>query len=210
MLTEWAYAADSEVMQDEAGTLLPLFPNLRRPPTHLRTGLADPLAFRDAMLALHDCARSEHFVSSEEIEHRAADPVVTVTPGAVFFEAFSLDESAYGRVTLRQPALRAVERLTPGCTNVDFSPRLRAGIERIRSSSPFVLQVEAGALEVNAVREERIDLPDGWAHGFFAIQASLRRPAVQVELHPTDLRNLVAYLRGRKESVSPRSLRFQL
>lgn len=210
MLTEWAYAGDSDIAQDAAGTVLRLSPNLRREPAHLRGGVADPLAFRDALLALHDCARSEHFATAEEIERRAADPVVTVTREAVFFEAFSLDESSYGRVTLRESALRDVRRLAPGCTNVDFSARLRAGIERIRSASPVVLQVEAEALTIDAVRETRIDLPDGWAHGFLAVQASLRRPAERVDLHPADLRNLVAYLRGRKETASPRSLRFRL
>src|SRR5262249_4375397 len=149
-----------------------------------------PLAFRDALLTLHDSARSELFVPAAEIERRAMDPVVTVARHAVFFEAFSRDESSYARLTLRANAFDAVERSMPGSTNVDFSRGLRTGIERLRSGSPTSLMVEDSGIEVRSGgrvdREERIELPDGWVHGFLAVQSSMRVAGVEVASHPAD------------------------
>ncbi len=214
MLAEVAYAGESEVAGKDGRTELRLFPNLLRDPACLRAQLADPLAFRDALLALHDTARSELFVSAAEIERRIMDPVVTVARHSVFLEAFSRDESTYGRVTLRSGAFAAIDQLRPGSTNVDFSAGLRSGIERLRSGSTTSLVVDPGGIEVHrdaqVHREERIDLPDGWVHGFLAVQSSMRAPGASIAFHPADFRNLVTYLRGRKETVSPRSLRFRL
>jgi hypothetical protein len=214
VLTELAYAAESDLQSLPGEALLRLFTNLRRQPVCLDAGLADVLGFRDAMLALHDCARSELHVPAEEVHRRALDPVVTVTRRALFFEVFSLDESSYGRVSVRADGLRDVRTLQAGCTNVDFSPALRRALEQLAGSSATRLRVLEHALELQAgarrVREERIELPDGWVRGFLAVQAALGAPAVSLDLHPGDLRNLVAYLRGRRETVSPRALRFRL
>jgi hypothetical protein len=68
MLAEVAYAAQSEVGVTGGETWLRLFPNLLRDPAYLRARLVDPLAFRDALLTLHDAARSELFVPAAEIE----------------------------------------------------------------------------------------------------------------------------------------------
>jgi hypothetical protein len=214
MLTEVAYIDESTLVHEAGAALLRLMPNLRRPRTHLHARLQDPLAFRDAVLALGACARSELFVPAPEIERRAADPVITVAADAVYFEAFSLDESSYARVTVRKEALRDVLTLQPGTTNVDFTAQLAAGLERVRSNTRTNLVVDPDGLEVRVagrrVREERIDLPDGWVHGFLAVQGAMRQPAVTISPRPVDLRNLLTYLRARKEVVSPRSLRFIL
>ena len=114
----------------------------------------------------------------------------------------------------RSNAFDAVERLLPGSTNVDFSRGLRTGVERLRSGSPTSLAVEDTGIEVRSRgrvdREHRIELPDGWVHGFLAVQSSMRAASAEVAFHPADLRNLLTYLRARKETVSPRSLRFRL
>jgi hypothetical protein len=209
-----AYAFSSEVVLEGGATTLRLSPNLRRDPTYLVARLAHPLEFRDALLALHDVARSELFVSAPEIERRVLDPVVTVTAREVYFEAFSLDESTYGRVTVRAAALADVEHGGPGTTNVQFSRRLVQGLETLRSGSRVGLHVHRQGLTLAAgaerIDEQKIDLPDSWAHGFLSVAAAVSQPAVRVTFHPGDLRNVVTYLKGRKETVSPRSLRFRL
>ena len=214
MLAEIAYARRSQVVPEEGGSAVALATNLRRDDTHLVARLADPLTFRDGLLALHDVARSELYVSAQEIERRALDPVVTVAPGEVYFESFSLDESTYGRVSVREGALASVERAAFGTTNVEFSDQLRRGLEEVRGRSKVFLRVAASGIALatdgKTVAEEKIELADSWVHGFLAVQASIRRPAVAVDLHPGDLRNVITYLRGRKETVSPRSLRFRL
>lgn len=208
------YAAPSALQADADGSALLLSPNLLRERTHLVARVAQPLEFRDAMLALWDVARSELYVTPGEIERRALDPVVTVAGGGVYFEAFSQDESTYGRVSLREPALTDVEQVSAGTTNVEFSQRLVHGLERVRSGSRLSLRVGSQGIALEAegrrVEEQKIELPDSWVHGFLAVAGALARPADTLTLHPGDLRNVLTYLRGRKAAASPRSLRFRL
>jgi hypothetical protein len=206
-----AYDGPSEV----AAGALRLSPCVLRDRTHLVARLADPLATRDALLSLHDVARSELYVSPGEVERRQLDPVITVAPGEVLFESFSLDESTYGRVALRERGLCDVEQQAFGTTNVDFSDRLVHGLEGLRGGTKVGLRVASSGLVVDAgggarVEEAKIELADSWVHGFLAVQAAIRRPAVRLDLHPGDLRDLLTYLRKRKEQGSPRSLRFRL
>src|SRR5262249_34088429 len=101
------------------------------------------------------------------------------------FEAFSRDESTYARLTLRANAFDAVERSMPGSTNVDFSRGLRTGIERLRSGSPTSLIVEDSGIEVRSRgRVDRIELPDGWVHGFLAVHSSMRVAGSRCALRP--------------------------
>jgi hypothetical protein len=190
-----------------------LAPNLRRDRTRLHARIVDPLAFRDALLALHDVVRSELYVSAEDIEKRL-DPLITVTPEGVFFEALSLDESSYGRIALRPGALEGLRDTSYGCTNIDFSPTLVSGLRQIRSGQATHLEVarEGMVLEhgERQDREEKIELPDSWMRGFLEVQAALRLPAQTLSLAPIDLGNVLAYLKGRKEKESPRGLVFEL
>lgn len=190
-----------------------LAPNQRRDPTRLHAGIAEPLCFRDALLALHDVVRSELFVSPEEIPRRL-DPLITVTPEGVFFEAFSLDESSYGRVALRPGALTGLRDTSYGCTNIDFSPGLVSGLRQIRSGRPMSLEVAREGIVVEhdgrQDREVKIELPDSWMRGFLEVQAALGLPSQTLTLAPIDLGNVLAYLRGRKEKESPRGLVFEL
>ena len=208
------YAAPSQLRPEGQGEALELSPNLLRDPTRLVARVTQPLELRDALLALHDVARSELFVSQAEVERRQLDPVVTVTPEEVYFESFSRDESTYGRVTVRPAALDEVEELRFGTTNVEFSRRLVQGLETVRSATRLGLRVSTDGIALEAddrrVAEEKIELPDSWVHGFLAVAATLPRPAVALDLHPGDLRNVITFLRQRKETTSPRSLRFRL
>jgi hypothetical protein len=204
-----SYCGASGLEQD----VLRLAPNLRRDPTRLHARIADPLAFRDALLALHDVVRSELYVSQEDIVRRL-DPLITVTPEGVFFEAFSLDESSYGRVALRPGALEGLRDTSYGCTNVDFSPTLVSGLRQIRSGQETRLEVAREGIVVEHGarhdREEKIDLPDSWMRGFLEVQAALGLPSQTLRLAPIDLGNVLAYLKGRKEKESPRGLVFEL
>lgn len=201
------YDGPSEVRADGA---IHLSPNLRRERVELRAVLRHPLPFRDAMLALRDCIHSRLFVSVDEIIAAQLDPVVTVTPDGVHFEAFSQDESTYGRVAVRPEALEGLTSSSFGCTNVEFSEALARGLRALRSTAPAVLEVGRASLAVGEVREAKIDLPRSWLQGFLEVQAAQRLPGTWLQLHPVDLANVLNYLRKRKEQDSPRSLRFAL
>ena len=209
METVLQYQGESGLEQD----VLRLAPNLRRDPARLHAVIVEPLVFRDAMLALYDVVRSELYVSPEEIERRM-DPLITVTPEGVFFEAFSLDESSYGRVTLSPPALDGLRETSYGCTNIDFSPTLVSGLRQIRSGRPTQLEVAREGLVMRHGarhdREEKIELPDSWMRGFLEVQSALRLESQTLTLAPIDLGNVIAYMKGRKEKESPRGLVFEL
>ncbi|WP_019501180.1 hypothetical protein [Pseudanabaena sp. PCC 6802] len=209
-----SYTSNSQAILDGDRTALYFAPNLYRPPVNLRARIKDVLPFRDAMLALRDCIVSELYVSDREIADRQNDPVITVAPDRVFFEAFSRDESTYARLSLKVAALTEIEALQPGCTNIDFSDNLQRGLQQMRSTRPTYLDVRREEVAVRVsdrtVREARIVLPDTWVQGFLEVQSALRLPAVALTVHPQDLRNLLAYLKQRKTKISPRSLRFRL
>ncbi|MEC7834440.1 MAG: SWIM zinc finger family protein, partial [Pseudomonadota bacterium] len=142
------------------------------------------------------------------------DPVVSVQPDGVIFEAFSLDESMYGRVTLPQEQLELKETPQRGTTNIDFSQKLATEFDRVRSYRPLTLQVGQGAVEIStdlASRvEKKIDLPESWVNGFLEVQSASAFPKTSFNLSPTTVSNLIAVLEQHKDNVSPKSLRFIL
>ena len=142
------------------------------------------------------------------------DPVVSVQPDGVIFEAFSFDESMYGRVTLPQEQLELKETPQRGTTNIDFSQKLATEFDRVRSYRPLTLQVGQGAVEIStdlASRvEKKIDLPESWVNGFLEVQSASAFPKTSFNLSPTTVSNLIAVLEQHKDNVSPKSLRFIL
>lgn len=208
------YARESAIESGDERDVVRLFPNLLRDALVLDARVRDVVAFRDAMLAMRACVVSELHVDLDEIVARRLDPVITVTPDRVFLEAFSLDESSYARITLRSEALDDVRALAPGCTNVEFSDGLVTGLRGLRGSRPVTVAVEPAGFGLasagSAVVERKVELPESWLDGFVNVQAALRLPAVSLDAHPGDLANVLAYLKRRRATTSPRSLRLRL
>ena len=125
-----SYAAPSHI-RDGAFSFAP---NLNRAPVFFAGALRDALTVRDAMLCLSDVVNSnfDTRISAADWE-RILDPVATVARDQLFFEAFSGDESSYGRVAVRPGALCDIDRWESGTTNVDFTPQLAEAIGAIRS-----------------------------------------------------------------------------
>lgn len=143
------------------------------------------------------------------------DPVITVAPDQVFFEAFSLDESSYGRLAVHSELFEDVKELAYGTTNIDFSDALLSEIQRIRSYRPTEFQVDPQGFEVategrEGYKEKKIDVPVSWIRGFLQVQSAMTLPAVTFTVRPIDLYNLCTFLRRHKERHSPRSLRYLL
>jgi hypothetical protein len=61
------------------------------------------------------------------------DPVVTVHPDEIAFEAFSKDESSYARLAVKYDLFEKIDAFACGTTNIDFSARLGQSFERMRS-----------------------------------------------------------------------------
>ena len=143
------------------------------------------------------------------------DPVITVHPDELFFEAFSQDESSYAKLSCSYDAFEKIEEQAYGTTNIDYSHALYDEFQKIRSYKATKLMIDPSGFEVHSehaesFKEEKIDLPDSWVRGFLQISAAMGMQKVSFDLHPMDIYNILLFLRRNKEKESPRSLRFHL
>ena len=142
------------------------------------------------------------------------DPVVSVQPDSVIFEAFSLDESMYGRVSLPNKELDLIEPLQRGTTNIDFSEKLANEFDRVRSYRPLTLKVGQDSVKIStelASRvEKKIDLPESWVKGFLEVQSASALPTLSLNLTPATVSDLLVILENHKDNVSPKALKFIL
>ncbi|HHG85545.1 MAG TPA: SWIM zinc finger family protein [Bacteroidetes bacterium] len=143
------------------------------------------------------------------------DPVITVHPDEVFFECFSQDESAYGKLGCNYEVFRNISDFKCGTTNVDYSATLYNEFQKIRDYKTTELKVDPSGFEVQtemdeAYKEVKIDLPDTWLRGFLQVSSAMTIPAHSFDLHPMDVHNFLFLLRRMKAKESPRSIRFIL
>lgn len=143
------------------------------------------------------------------------DPVITVHPDELSFEAFSRDESSYARLAVRYDLFSRVDSFECGTTNIDYSAKLHDQLERMRSYrqtnfavGPSGFTVQVG--DAPALKEKKIDLPDSWVMGFLQVHSVLTMGLTHVRLTPVDVFNILRQLRRRKARVSPRALRWEL
>jgi hypothetical protein len=142
------------------------------------------------------------------------DPIVSVQSDATFFEAFSLDESTYARVTLPHSATVSREEPQRGTTNIDFSVPLERELSRTRSYRPLHLTVGAKsvglATEVSSIVERKIDLPETWVRGLVEVQAALALAPTTITIDSLVLADILARLEAERERHGPRSLAISL
>ena len=142
------------------------------------------------------------------------DPIVSVQPDATFFEAFSLDESTYARVTLPHIATRGEHKPVLGTTNIDFGTGLERELARTRSYRPLNLLVGADAVSldtgVSSTVEKKIELPESWVRGLVEVQAALSLAPVELQLQASAFADVLARLDAQRELQGPRALVFEL
>ncbi|WP_251982284.1 hypothetical protein [Methylobacterium sp. B1] len=143
------------------------------------------------------------------------DPVITVHPDEVFFEAFSLDESSYGRLSCDHDTFARIGDMACGTTNIDYSHALYDEFQKIRSYRDTELAIDPTGFAVQtsgeaAYREDKIELPDSWMRGFLQVSSAMAQPAHVVDLHPVDMHAILTRLAARRERHGPRALRFLL
>ena len=143
------------------------------------------------------------------------DPVITVHPERVLFEAFSQDESTYCAVSISHEAFARTGAMAYGTTNIDYSVSLYEEFQKIRDYRDTRLAIDPAGFSVQAegdteLREEKIDLPESWLTGFLQVSSASALPATVLELHPMDLHSLLSALRQHREKSGPRALRIEL
>jgi SWIM zinc finger len=180
--------------------------------------LKDLRSRKDALLRPFYAARSRYFEWLYQANRDAwfvLDPVITVHPERLLFEAFSQDESSYCAVSVGHGVFQRTGEMACGTTNIDYSVTLFEEFQKIRSYKATHFKVDPAGFTVAtgddpAFHEEKIDLPDSWVRGFLQVSSAMTLPATVVELHAMDLHNICATLRQHKERAGPRSLRFEL
>jgi len=255
-----SYGRPSAVTTGDGRARVRLAGARERPRLRYRGAVKEPLAFRDALTALHDVVIAdlrwrppqqreqfrrwlmdrldreaeaerarldagrrrffEHVWRRERDLGDVLDPVVSVHPDQVSFEALSRDGSTYGRVGLDRSALDepAGAEVVCGTTNVDFSAGLYEAVRRLRTIWRTELDLgggEAGddvavAAGAKARTEKKVELPEAWVHGFVQIGAASLLDAVRVDLLPVHLYDLLRHLKLRRARQSPRALRWEL
>ena len=143
------------------------------------------------------------------------DPVISIHPDEIFFEAFSKDESSYARVGARYDVFEKIHELECGTTNIDFSGKLAGEFDRMRTYRKTDLDVTPSGFGVKVGdapehHEKKIDLPDSWVNGFLQVQSTMTMGLTRVRMTPVDLFNVLRFLRRRKARTSPRAMRYEL
>jgi hypothetical protein len=142
------------------------------------------------------------------------DPVITVHPDRVFFEAFSQDQSAYGALIVDPTLFETMGDVVTGTTNIDFSAWLWGALGEMRTSRSTTFRIGPDGLAVKTSAaggrfERKVDLPESWVRGFLQVQAAMGLPGTRVAVKPIDLLAALRMLRHTKAKVSPRGLRYE-
>lgn len=143
------------------------------------------------------------------------DPVITVHPDQVSFEAFSLDESTYGCLSIDMEEFELLQKPGLGTTNIDFSAKLAKEIERFRTYNEVQLSVNPEGFTVDSGiipehMEKKIDLPETWIKGFNQVSSAATLGGTDIELSPIDIYDICSFLRRYKEQKSPRYMKWML
>ncbi len=157
----------------------------------------------------------DHIYTNEYELWYLLDPVITVHPDELSFEAFSRDESTYARLGVNYHLFSKIDSFECGTTNIDFSSRLHGGLERMRTYRETSFEVNPSGFSVThnngeAVLEKKIDLPDSWVMGFLQVHSAMSLALTHIQLQPVELYNLCRFLRRHRAKKSPRSIRFEL
>jgi hypothetical protein len=143
------------------------------------------------------------------------DPVITVHPDEVFFEAFSRDESSYARLAAKYDLFEKIDAFECGTTNIDFSAKLHGELDRMRTYRRTRFDIDPSGFTVHSEggpshKEKKIDLPESWVKGFLQVHATMSLGLTHFRMEAVDLFNLCRFLRRHKAKVSPRAMRFEL
>jgi hypothetical protein len=215
MIAAFDYATPSVFESDRERALLGMSANARRPVRFHGRVIRNLPLLRFTLRALGEAVWSNDvWVSQGEYMSWILDPVVTVHPDRVFFEAFSQDQSVYATVILNPGMFAAEGEVSTGTTNVDFTAWLWAALNELRSSRETWLRVGAEGFEVKTRGaggrfEQKVDLPDNWVRGFLQVTGAMAMPGTRLTVRPADLLAAIRFLRYTKAKLSPRALRYE-
>lgn len=214
MQVDLAYDSRTAILSTFSTSALDFATNVRRAPVSFSGQVREPVLMRQLMIAMHEVILGDF---RWNMRGRLLDPVITVHPDEVFFEAFSNDSSAYVRLSAKNEAFEVDYEPTYGTTNIDFTFALRAALQNLRSSRRTTFSIGAGGFGVQtegAVKraahfEQKVDLPDSWVKGFLQVQSALAMKPFTFHVRPVDLLNVIHYFAENRARRPPHGLRYE-
>ena len=209
VLVDYASPSVFESTRDEA--LLGVAANARRPVRFHGWVKEHGFILRIALRALGEAIwSSDTWVNQSDL----LDPVITVHPDRIFFEAFSQDQSSYVSLIVDPALFDLIDEPVTGTTNIDFTAWLWGALGEMRTSRRTKFRIGSEGLEVSTATaggrfERKVDLPDTWVRGFLQVQAAMALPGTRLTVQPIDLLSALRYLRYTKARISPRALRYE-
>jgi len=135
------------------------------------------------------------------------DPLLTLSPEGLSFEAFSKDESAYARLVLApSEATGAWVPAKTSSTTIPWTRATRAAVSQIRGFRETILELAPSVATERVARA----VPYRWLRAFGQTMLAAGVPSVTFDLRPIDLYNVLLSLRRRKAKKPPRGLRYEL
>lgn len=199
------------------GGTLALAADRARPVRFHATVARGVLPVRLALQALGELVwRHDEWQSRDDYLATILDPICTVHPDRVMFEAFSGDQSAYGMVIVDRALFAPIGEVVTGTTNVDFTRWLWDALAEMRSSRETTFRIGAEGLAVHTRGqdggrfEDKVDVPDAWVRGFLQLQGAMAMPGTRLSLRPIDLLAAIRFLAVTRARVSPRAVRWEM
>ncbi len=214
MKVELAYSHQTAMLDSLNGSALDFAANVRRLPVAFQGQVKEPYVLRHLLTAMHEVIVSDHRIS--DAGRWVLDPVITVHPDEVFFEAFSTDESVYCRLSMPLDGFVVEDEPTYGTTNIDFTMQLRDALQHWRSSRRTVFAISQAGFGVSTQVmdgtkshvERKVDVPDSWIKSFLQVQGALAMKAYLVEARPAELLSVIAYMQEHRKMAKSNGLRF--
>jgi SWIM zinc finger len=142
------------------------------------------------------------------------DPIITVHPDRIFFEAFSQDQSVYAALIVDPAVFEAEGEVITGTTNIDFTAWLWGALSEMRTGRRTTFRIGPEGFEIRTSGaggrfERKVEVPESWVRGFLQVQAAMGMPGTRLDVQPIDLLAALRYLRYTKARLSPRALRYE-
>jgi len=205
------YASPSVFESNRDESTLGIAANARRPVRFHGTVVKHGFLLRVALRALGEAIWSDDtWVAQSDL----LDPVITVHPDRVFFEAFSQDQSTYACLIVDPDVFETEGEIVTGTTNIDFTAWLWGALGEMRTSRKTTFRVGGEGLEVKTTDaggrfEKKVELLETWVRGFLQVQAAMGMPGTRLTVKPIDLLSAIRFMRYTKARVSPRALRYE-
>ncbi len=201
----YRYDAASALVETSNGQTLALVSDQVASTRFLEARALSPVITARALRAISEIVGSRFYVHPSMLAKilREADPVATVSPGAVRFEGFSACCSAYMRLDMDDAALDVTYRQN-GTTNVDFGAELRGALASVSAENELDLTIGADAVSIardgQAIVEKKVPLPLRWIKGFAEVQVAMADMKPAFSLSKIGMQKLLrAFPRGKAD-----------